>query len=87
MEFIIKYSVGSIVYPIYKAEVGILEKVAIKSYHVLVEQSTENYPVVRYKDTFNAIWFEDELCSKTEAVELATNYYNQLLEEIDEFEE
>ncbi len=60
------FAQGSIVYVRRKARRGILEKVSIK--RLVVNGQGGNV----YVDTFNEVWLEEELCSESLAVEIAT---------------
>lgn len=85
-EYVIKYPPYSLVYSIAKAKIGKLEKIAIKKYRILETKSTYNRPVVLYTDTLNFLWEEAELCAQSEAIEYATDYLTNILNEIEESE-
>lgn len=57
------YDVGDLLYIVHRAKLGKLEKVAIKKINVI------NHLIYNYQDTFNRVWFEDELC-ELEAAEI-----------------
>ena len=78
-EYTIKYPERSVVYAVWKAKKGQLEKIVIKKYDLKVEEQTGGAAVILYTDTLNATWFEGELCSHAEAIELATAYWTAVL--------
>ena len=78
--FTYKYKEGSILYPCYKANLGILEAICIKSVR-LVTSGTSVLSVI-YKDTFNRLWDEDELCNETDAKNAAIAYLQDLQNKI-----
>ncbi len=70
----VKFSHGSIVYNCWQAtHKGVLEKLAIKSYRIVFGHDN-----VLYKDTFNRLWNEDDLCYQQEAIALAIAYYENV---------
>jgi hypothetical protein len=76
-----RFAEGSTVYRIDKAKKGILERIAIKLVRFVPDQTQY---VVMYVDTYNAIYAERDLCTQSEAITFAIQYYqNQkvLLEE------
>jgi len=83
----IKYPVGSFVYIEKSAKKGVMEKIRIRSFHVNVSESTFGQPIVIYKDTDNRIWPEKDLCLQEDAILFATDYYNNILDSIDELED
>lgn len=75
-----KFGIGQIAYSKAQAKRGKLERVAIKDAVLLDYQRSQSYQGYeefrfRYKDTFNDIWFDEDLCWQDEAVELATIYW------------
>ena len=83
------YAVGSIVYNINKAKIGILNAVAIKKVRIINSMPTpvnnnkipsiyepigDRHTTILYQDTYNGLWNEDELCSEQEATDLAIAY-------------
>lgn len=60
---------------------GILELIYIKK--VLFNTTKYGSYVIVYVDTLNGKWLEDELCTETEAISIATNYWERRLENID----
>ena len=56
-----------------KAENGILKEVVIKE--VQIGQDQYNKDFIVYKDTWNAIWNENELIPEQEAINTAISYY------------
>ncbi len=54
------WSVNSILYLVHKAEVGVLETICIKTV------TWDGYRIL-YKDTFNALWEEEDLCEEDDA--------------------
>ena len=74
-----KFSIGEILYPIRKARLGILEKVAIKK---VLLNFKDSQPIFIYKDTFNSLYEEKELCRYLEAqqeVESFNSYVETLI--------
>jgi hypothetical protein len=70
----VKYANGAIVYNRNKArQKGKLEKLAIRSHRIVPGN-------VLYKDSFNGLWNEDELCSQQEAIDLALLHYEEQIE-------
>jgi hypothetical protein len=77
----IAFEIGDILYNIYKAKRGILEKVVIKQIVTVKMQKIKGKLVVIYKDTFNALWNEWDLVDFATAKGLAEAYYDQLAED------
>jgi hypothetical protein len=74
-----KFSIGEILYPIRKARLGILEKIAIKK---VILNFKDSQPIFIYKDTFNSLHDEEELCRYLEAqqeVESFNSYIETLI--------
>jgi hypothetical protein len=67
----IKYSVGDFVFIKEKALKGVIDRVCIKKYFTIYEYK---YYYFKYQDTFNRVWFENELILQQEAVDLAISY-------------
>lgn len=80
------YAVGSIVYNIDKAKIGILEAVAIKKVRIInpmpppvhtdkissiYETPGDRHTIILYQDTYNGLWNEYDLCDETTATDLA----------------
>lgn len=70
--FTYKFREGSVVYSIQKAEKGCLESVAIKSVKLTCGKNTCGQ--ILYTDTFNGYWNEEELCTETDARNLAIDF-------------
>src|SRR4051812_17291189 len=81
--YTIPYPVGSFIYIKEKARKGVLRYVVIKLYDLNISKKTSGQPVVIYTDTLNGLWNQNEFCSETVAVDLATTYYEDLIAEID----
>lgn len=74
-----KFSIGEILYPLKKARLGILEKIAIKKVFLNFK---DTQPIFIYKDTFNSLYEEKELCRFLEAqqeVDSFTSYVETLI--------
>ncbi len=73
--YICNFAVGSIVYFVPKAKKGVLEAHAIKD--VFMRSINGNYlsPIFLYKDTFNYLFNEDELCNQQDALTYAQDFY------------
>lgn len=71
----LKYSIGDFVFIKEKALKGIIERVCIKKYFLTATE----YDIFKYQDTFNRIWFENELIPHQEAVNLSINFYENKL--------
>jgi hypothetical protein len=74
-----KFSVGEVLYPIRKARLGVLEKIAIKK---IILNFKYSQPIFIYKDTFNSLYEEKELCRYLEAqqeVESFNSYVETLI--------
>lgn len=74
----LKYSIGDFVFIQDKAMKGIIERVCIKKYFVTLYE----YEIFKYQDTFNRVWFENELIPHEEAVDLAILFYSNKLADI-----
>ena len=76
-----KYAVGSILYDLQLAQQqGKLEKIVIKK--VLLNTDPWGFIVPIYKDTLNAVWNENMLCTESDARAYATIYLENLKQEI-----
>jgi len=74
-----KFSVGEVVYILRKARLGILEKVAIKKVNLNLKT---NEPIFIYKDTFNSLHNEEDLCRYIEAqqeIDSFREYFENLI--------
>jgi hypothetical protein len=67
-----KFAEGSTVFFCPKAKIGRLERITIKSVKLIPQGSGFK---ALYKDTLNALYNEDELCSEATAIELAADYF------------
>jgi hypothetical protein len=81
---VFRFAPGTTVFNCYKASRGVLERLTIKRIDLLKNRRTYNRYVPLYVDTLNSLYNEDELCTETEAVELATFFYTKQLAEIDQ---
>lgn len=63
------FPINSIVYIVYQAQKGELEKICVKRVNMIEEG------IFNYVDTFNRVWLEGELCEEEEAIELYNYYY------------
>jgi hypothetical protein len=70
-----KYSINDFVFIKEKAKIGVLDRVCIKKYFTNLELN-------KYKDTFNRIWFEEELIPHQEAINLSIAFYERKIFEI-----
>lgn len=73
--YFIRFGEGSEVFVCGKARIGILEKIVIKRFNVIRTHKTFGQPIVQYFDTFNRIWFPNELCEEEDAIAAAEAYY------------
>lgn len=73
-----RFSVGEILYIYRKARLGILEKVAVKKINLKL---IGNQPIFIYKDTFNSLYNESELCRYVEAQQ-EVNSFRQYIENL-----
>lgn len=85
-DYTIKYPVGSFVYSLQKAKKGIVHYLVLKKYDLKINAATYDQPIVLYTDTLNWLWNEDELCTQTQAITIATDYLQSLIAEINELE-
>lgn len=76
---IFKYAPGSDLYICYKAAKGVLEKIKIKKIIVGRGYRTRLIGTPLYQDTLNALFNEWDLCTESEAIALATAYYDKQL--------
>ena len=73
--YVYKFLEGSVVYFIPKARKGILEPHAVKEAILKVAYGNDAWPIFLYKDSFNAYFNENELCSQDDALQFAKDYY------------
>ena len=73
-----KFSVGEILYVLRKARLGILEKVAVKKVNL---KFIGNEAIFIYKDTFNSLYNEDDLCRYLEAQQ-EVDSFREYIEEL-----
>lgn len=78
---------GDVLYSIYKARRGILEKVVIKYAKIIKNKRTGGQYVFLYVDTLNALWNEYDLVPYSQAYQLAQNYLADLQEDFLEADE
>ncbi len=81
-----KFGVGDILYNIYKARRGKLEKVVIKQILPIKTIYTGGQFKVMYKDTLNGLWNEWDLVILADAKALSLAYYEALLEDLAELQ-
>lgn len=79
--YVTAFGPGDIVYNVHKAKRGIMEKIVIKKQKIIDRSKTNGLFAVMYIDTFNALWNEWDLVSHSQAITLATSYYEGLLED------
>ena len=72
-----KYGENSIVYLKYKAEKGIIERIAIKRVLLNSGPKTYNKIVPIYQDTLNSLYNENELILEADARALALAYWTK----------
>lgn len=77
-----KYGENSIVYLKYKAEKGIIERIAIKRVLLNSGPKTYNQIIPIYQDTLNSLYNEDELILEADAKALALAYWTKRQENI-----
>lgn len=70
-----RFKAGDTCFLKFRAKKGKLEKVVIKEVHVVSNDYTYGAVVFMYKDTFNAIYSEDDLVTEKEAILIAKQYY------------
>jgi len=78
----IKFGIGSRVYIKAKAKKGKLESIVLKKVNRVFPDSPTCMGIlneVNYIDTFNRVWMIDELVWQTEAVDLATLYWEKYM--------
>lgn len=76
----INLSNGDLLYIIYKAKKGVLERIAIKTHQI------NSIDGVQYFDTFNRVWFEYELCDENTANDYVDAYNQYILGKIEAME-
>ena len=69
-----KFAKGSILFSCKKAQKGVMEILAIKDVQLINNESTYNQWIALYVDSLNGLWNEDELCTETDAKQLALDY-------------
>lgn len=79
--YITAFGVGDILYNVRKARKGVFEKVVIKKPRIIKSMRTSGIQVTLYVDTYNALWNESDLVAYDAALQLATIYYNNLVQE------
>lgn len=77
--YIFKYAPGTTLYLCYKAKRGVLERITIKKINVIANSKTGYIPTPIYVDTYNALYNEWDLCTESNAVALATAFYEKQL--------
>lgn len=77
-----KYGENSIVYVKYKAEKGIIERIAIKRVLLNSGPKTFNKIIPIYEDTLNSLYNEDDLILEEDAKALALAYWTKRQESI-----
>jgi hypothetical protein len=80
--FYYNFSVGSVVYFVPKAKKGVLEPHTVKEVEPFMRNGNYMHFKFLYRDTFNAIFNEDELCSEADAIEYAKTYYETAIAEL-----
>lgn len=82
-----KFKENDIAYIKFKAEKGILEKIAVKAIYFnqgkLNSFSQGGKRIIIYIDSLNALYMEHELVTRIEAEDLITTYYNTKVSNID----
>lgn len=73
-----KFSIGEILYVLSKARLGILEKIAVKKVNLSL---IGNRAFFVYKDTFNFLYNEEDLCRYIEAQQ-EVDSFRQYIEEL-----
>lgn len=79
-----RYGPGSNVYLRYKASEGVLEIVTIKKIVPVSNYKTGYRLIPFYIDNLNGTYNESDLCSETDAVALATAFYESQLSQIND---
>ncbi len=79
-----KFAIGSEVYDKLSAEKGVLESVIIRKAWYVCDPRTGLIKTL-YKDNFNWLHNEYDLCSHSEAIDIATQYYQNKQMDIDKF--
>lgn len=78
-----KFANRAVAYDCDKSRRGILHRVVIKK--AIINKDLYGGPVVIYKDISNEFWTEKELCTQAEAVANAQIYYNQQINDLDNY--
>lgn len=73
----LKFKEGDTPYLKYKAQVGVLERIAIRRIRIDFYEKTFNVLYETYYDQHGARYESDELVNKQDAVALATAYYEK----------
>jgi hypothetical protein len=76
--YFVTYDIGAKVYLVTSAKHGKLEHVFIKKYIINFPYNQFN---VMYKDAFNCVWAESELCDNQTATNYALAYWRQVAED------
>ena len=77
-----RFPIGGIFYNCKAARRGCLEAICIKKYKVYSGIKTGGAIRLMYVDTLNGLWNEDELCSKTQAIDSAKLFFDWQLTQI-----
>lgn len=75
-----QFNVGTLVYLKDKARKGEIHKIFVKDIKYVTPLNN-----FLYKDSFNAVWNEEDLCNYDDAIALIYAYKNDTLYKIDEF--
>jgi|LSQX01.1.fsa_nt_gb hypothetical protein len=75
----IRFAPGDILYNVYKARKGVLEKVVLKNWRVINSDLIGGQFEVIYVDVLNALWNERDLIGYAEALVLAQAYRARML--------
>jgi hypothetical protein len=76
------FSPRDVLYNVYKARHGIMERVVIKEIVPCKLYITQGLFRAMYRDTFNALWNEWDLVSFTDAQALAIAYWERLRDDL-----
>ncbi len=80
--YLFKFAIGSEVYDKLSAEKGVLESVIIRKAWYVCDPRTSLTKTL-YKDHFNWLHNEYDLCSHSEAIDIVSNYYQKKQDDID----
>jgi len=76
------FNVGNVVYSKEKARIGKILKIYVKDIkYIFPTRAGHNF---LYKDSFNGIWNEEDLCNYDDAIALIYEYKNKTLDQIDD---